>query len=267
MFLCAIASGASAQVRLSQIYGGGGNVGAIWASDFVELYNAGPPQSLDGWSVQYASASGSSWQVTPLPALVLDTGRYLLIRQGSGSSLPAPQSLALPAADVVGTTFLSSSDGKVALCSSTTPLAGSAPSSPFLVDFVGYGPGASWNEPGAPFSAAQSAPSPSNTTAIARLGCGAQDSGLNASDWSVVLPQPRNLGTPPSTGLSIPGMVQPWFAKPSSSVRIVCEPQACGVPPLPASLVVVVDLARIGGPVGAPLNDNGVSGDEQSRPA
>jgi hypothetical protein len=262
--LSATNSHAAAQVRLSQIYGGGGNVGATWSSDFVELFNSGPPQSLAGWSVQYASAAGSSWQVTPLPALVLDTGRYLLIRQGSGNTLPSPQSLALPAADALGTTFLSSSDGKVALCSSTAPLAGSTPSSPFLVDFVGYGPGASWNESGAPFSAALNAPSPSNTTAILRLGCGVLDSGVNADDWSVGLPQPRNLSTPSSTGLSLSGMAQPWFAKPGRTVRIVCEPQACVAPTLPSSLVVVVDLSRISGPVAAALNDDGVSGDEHA---
>jgi hypothetical protein len=46
-----------AQVVISQVYGGGGNSGAPYQNDFIELFNAGStPQSLQGWSVQYASA-------------------------------------------------------------------------------------------------------------------------------------------------------------------------------------------------------------------
>lgn len=56
-------------VVISQIYGGGGNSGALYKNDFIELFNRGSsPVSLDGWSVQYASATGSSWQLTSLAA-------------------------------------------------------------------------------------------------------------------------------------------------------------------------------------------------------
>ena len=252
----------SAQVRLSQIYGGGGNVASMWSSDFVELYNSGPPQSLAGWSVQYASATGSTWQVTPLPSLVLDTGHYLLVRQASGSALPSPQSVQLPQADVLGSIAMSSTDGKVALCSSSTPLAGTAPSAASIVDFVGYGAGATWNEPGAPFDAARNAPSPSNSTAILRLACGGGDSGTNALDWAVALPQPRNISTPPSTGLSLHTLAQPWFAKAGGRVRVVCEPLACDLQPFAAPPSVAIDLSPIGGAVGVLLVDDGTSGDE-----
>ncbi|MGE4360086.1 MAG: lamin tail domain-containing protein, partial [Lysobacteraceae bacterium] len=58
---------ASAQVVISQSYGGGGNSGATYTHDFIELFNRGStPVSLAGWSVQYTSAAGTSWQVTPL---------------------------------------------------------------------------------------------------------------------------------------------------------------------------------------------------------
>ena len=41
----------------------------------VELFNRGAASvNLSGWSVQYASASGSSWQATPLTAVVLAPG-------------------------------------------------------------------------------------------------------------------------------------------------------------------------------------------------
>ena len=51
------------QVVISQIYGGGGNAGAPYRNDFVELFNAGAGTvSLAGWAIQYASGGGSSWQ-------------------------------------------------------------------------------------------------------------------------------------------------------------------------------------------------------------
>src|SRR5688572_32175115 len=61
--LALLASPATAQVKLSQVFGGGGNVGATYLSDYVELYNAGADQPLAGWSIQYASASGTTWSV------------------------------------------------------------------------------------------------------------------------------------------------------------------------------------------------------------
>ncbi|WP_448548579.1 lamin tail domain-containing protein [Xanthomonas translucens] len=62
---CALACAGTgqAQVVISQVYGGGGNSGATYKSDFVELHhNGNQAVSLAGWSLQYASAAGSSWQ-------------------------------------------------------------------------------------------------------------------------------------------------------------------------------------------------------------
>ena len=61
------ASAASPDVVVSQVYGGGGNSGATYTNDFVELYNRGTePVDLSGWSVQYASAAGTTYAVTAL---------------------------------------------------------------------------------------------------------------------------------------------------------------------------------------------------------
>ncbi len=55
----AIASATAApspDVVNSEVYGGGGNSGATFTHDFIELYNRGAdPVDLSGWSVQYAS--------------------------------------------------------------------------------------------------------------------------------------------------------------------------------------------------------------------
>src|SRR5688572_27534580 len=57
----------SPDVVISQVYGGGGNAGASLTHDFVELFNAGAVSvSLTGWSLQYATSAGTSWQSTAL---------------------------------------------------------------------------------------------------------------------------------------------------------------------------------------------------------
>ncbi|RBE76872.1 lamin tail domain-containing protein, partial [Xanthomonas oryzae] len=108
-FLCAlgIAGHANTQVVISQVYRGGGNSGATLRSDFIELHNIGSTTvSLDGWSVQYASAAGSSWQVTPLTGSV-PAGSYYLIKQADGRG----GSVALPTPDATGTLAMSGTAG------------------------------------------------------------------------------------------------------------------------------------------------------------
>ena len=53
-------SATSANVVISEVYGGGGNSGAIWTNDFVELYNRSDAAvDVSGWVVQYYSAAGT----------------------------------------------------------------------------------------------------------------------------------------------------------------------------------------------------------------
>ncbi len=170
---------------ISQVYGGGGNTGAPLKNDFIEVFNAGSSsQSLAGWSVQYASASGTSWQITALPGISLTPGQYLLVQQAAGAgSQPG-----LPTPDVVGTIAMSGTAGKVALVSSTTALSGSQPQRADLVDLVGFG-GANGSE---------TAPTPllSNSTAALRKTAGCVDSDNNSADFEVGAPAPRNSSAP-----------------------------------------------------------------------
>src|SRR5258708_17237287 len=62
-----LAHGATSGVVISQIFAGGGNAGASYTNDFVELFNRGAaPVDLSGWTIQYASAASTSWQATAL---------------------------------------------------------------------------------------------------------------------------------------------------------------------------------------------------------
>lgn len=174
------------QVVISQVYGGGGNAGATYTNDFVELHNRSKgPASVGGWSIQYASAIGTTWTVLSIPvALVLPAGGYYLIQLASGgavgSALPTPdQSSAL--------INMAVANGKVALVDDAVALTGACPTALSIVDLVGYGT-ANCSE-GTPTAAL------SSTTAALRSAAGCIDTDANATDLSIATPAPRNSAT------------------------------------------------------------------------
>src|SRR5471032_348008 len=208
----------ASDVVISQVYGGGGNSGATYKNDYVELFNrSANPVTLNGWSVQYASATGTSWQVTPVAAVTLQPGQYLLVQESAGTG----GTTALPTPDTSGTLALSATAGKVALSNTTTALSGAVPSSTALQDLVGFGSTA---------NGAETAPTagPSNTTAVLRNDYGCTDTNNNSADFVVGAPLPRNTAS---------------------------APRVCGTPvlqPLVASCPAALSLA-VGGNGGATL--------------
>ncbi|HYM87424.1 MAG TPA: Calx-beta domain-containing protein, partial [Pseudoxanthomonas sp.] len=179
--LCGTMSIAQAQVVISQVYGGGGNGGAPLRSDYIELHNnSASTVSLDGWSVQYASSTGTSWQVTPLTGSIA-AGAYYLVKQADGANTAAP---ALPTPDATGTIPMAAGAGKVALSNSATALAGACPAG--NIDFVGFGTAANCAEGSAPTATLNA------TTAALRADNGCTDSNNNAADFAVTAPAPRN---------------------------------------------------------------------------
>ena len=192
----------SPNIVISQVYGGGGNTGATYTHDFVELFNRGTADvSLEGWSIQYASATGSgnfgstTSQLTEiLPPTTLRPGQYLLIQESSTAAVGAP----LPTPDVIDGSpiLMSGTAGKVALVNTTTPLGCngstaqpcSAAALATIVDLVGYG-GANF------FEGSGSAPAPSNTLSDVRDDGGCVDTDNNAADFSTATPGPRNTAT------------------------------------------------------------------------
>ena len=168
---------------ISQVYGGGGNSGAPFRNDFIEIFNAGEIAiSLAGWSVQYATATGTSWSVTNLTSVLLAPGQYYLVQEASGGSVGLP----LPVPDTAGNIAMAATAGKVALVNTTTALSGACPSDSSIVDLVGYGNSASC------FQGSGPTPAPSNTNAVLRKGNGCTDSRNNVSDFATGPPTPRN---------------------------------------------------------------------------
>jgi DNA/RNA endonuclease G (NUC1) len=197
-------------ITISQVYGGGGNSGATYTNDYVELYNpTSSTVTITGWSLQYGSATGTSWTNKQPIGGYIEPGQYYLVKLASGGANGAP----LPVTpNISGGINMSATAGKIALVRNGDPLSGGCPLGidPDVVDFVGYGTAANCHEGSA------NAPAPSNSSAIFRQGGGATDSDSNGPDFSTGTPNPRRTapivelgpwvaGTDPSTnGITVP---------------------------------------------------------------
>jgi lamin tail-like protein len=186
LLVAPVARGASSDLVVSQVYAGGGNAGAVYANDFVELFNRGASAvDLSGWTVQYATAAGTSWSATPLSGSLAPGRHYLVQLASSGTA-----GTALPAPDATGTTNLANTGGKVALVHDTAELAcGAAPGScstaADIHDLVGYGSATDYEGSGP-------APALDSTTADGREGGGCTDTDANGADFSALPPVPLN---------------------------------------------------------------------------
>jgi hypothetical protein len=191
----------SSTVVINEVYGGAGCGTAgcsTYQNDFIELKNISASLvNISGWSVQYASATGTAWQVTVIPAgTVLRPGDTYLIAEGAGangvSPLPTPNLVASPSI------AMSATAAKVALVNTNTALSGACPVGAQIIDLVGYGATASCSET-AP------APAPSTTTSISRtLGV---DTDTNGADFTTVAPNPQPALQPTAASASIGGRV------------------------------------------------------------
>ena len=230
------------QVRISQVYGGGGNSGATLTHDFIEVFNAGSsPVSVNGMSVQYASVAGTTWQVTNLPNVMMPAGGYLLVQQAQGTG----GTTALPTADAIGTIAMSATGGKVALVSVTTELTGACPTTN-VVDFFGFGTANCFE---GTVKAALT-----NTTAAIRDGAGCTDTNNNGTDFTNTTPAPRNSA---SAANSCSGSTNPSATGTATSVipgntSTLSGAITAGTNPASASYTVVCNLTTVGG--GASFN-------------
>jgi uncharacterized protein len=209
------AHAATGSVVVSQVFAGGGNSGAPYANDFVELLNrGGSAVDVTGWTVQYAPATSTSWQATTLTGSI-QPGHYYLVQLASSAAVGA----SLPAPDATGTTNLANTGGKIALVRDGTALAcgvtaGSCSAVLSVADLVGYG-GASDFEGSGP------APALSGTMALVRDADGCTDTGANDADFATAAPSPRNAS---SAAASCSGSTPPTSASAGATVDLDVQP-------------------------------------------
>ena len=160
LFVSSIFAQQANHLVIAEIYGGGGNSGATFRQDYILLFN--PTSSaidVSTWSVQYATSTGDSWNVTNLSGII-PANSYYLIQEATGSGGTED----IPTPDAIGTKNLNATKGKVALVNSTTALSGAAEHSAVsVVDYIGYGTATDYEGTGA-------APAGSNTTSVCRKG-------------------------------------------------------------------------------------------------
>lgn len=222
LVILALASSAfAADVRISQIYGGGGSTSTTsvptFNQDYVELFNAtNNPVDISGWALEYGSATGTwgsfsdNYYVFP-SGTIIEPCAYLLV---GGKLLGTYTGAPLPVAvDKLANFSASATGGKFALFTSLQlNVACGAETPGSLVDKVSFGTTTTCAEGTlmGPLSI---------TTAGFRNQGGYTDTDNNLADFAVGAPAPRNsfslindfCGLPVSTETSSFGALKATF--------------------------------------------------------
>jgi uncharacterized protein len=260
---------AAGNVVISQVYGAGGNTGSTLRNDFIEIFNrSAAPVTVTGWSVQYASATGTTWAKTTLTGTI-QPGQYHLVQQALG----AGGTVNLPTPDATGTIAMSGTAGKVALVSNDVALACGAAcaTNAAVVDFVGFSSTAN-NFEGA-------GPTPvfgSNINSVLRAGNGCADSDNNAADFTAGLAAPRNTASAlnacnvvgnapvvascPATISAIANTASSTNISATDGDNLVTSATITSAPVAGVSLMSVVPSAAVNTPLQAALSVNTAAG-------
>lgn len=189
---------ANSSVVINRVYGAGGNAGAVYNADFVELFNRGSSGvNVTGWSLQYAAAAttggfSAANSVVPLTG-VIPAGGYYLVQMSepgaNGAALSTPDAIAAENFNGMG-----AGAGRVALVEGVATPIGNDLSA--VRDLIGYGVTA------ATFEGAGPTADLSISLQARRKNDGCQDSNQNFHDFEAVAPNlpvaPRNSDSPPS---------------------------------------------------------------------
>ncbi len=182
---------ADSNIRISQIYTRGGEAGAIYQNDFIELYNRGNSTvDISGWTLSITSFDeSSSIGVRFLsPSIPFPPGTHLLFTFPSGGA--NGQVLTGDVPIPVGS--LGATGGQIALLAKDKTLPVGCPASPDLtgavVDYVGYGTAMC-------FEGTVTLAPPVNKS-LMRINGGCTDTNNNLADFSFTDPNPRRSTSP-----------------------------------------------------------------------
>jgi hypothetical protein len=205
--LVATSAFAANQIRISQVYGGGGSTTGTpsWQQDYVELFNGGATAvNVGNWAIEYGSSTGtwnnaggstySSNYVLPSGTMIQPCG-YLLVAFKLSTAVYTGTDLATVVTpdfySTVTPISMSGTNGKVML---THTLSGTAVAcgaeGVVIEDKFAYGPSS---------TCAETTPtaSLSTTTGAVRNVGGLTDTDSNVADFTVTTnPTPRNSASP-----------------------------------------------------------------------
>lgn len=243
-------------VVISAMYAGGGNTGATYTHDYIEIFNASnAPVDITGWSVQYSNPVSAHWQKTFLPEIVMLPGQYLLARQDDG-----PHGTVTPPADAQGSVGMQG-DGsyKVTIVRSRLTIHNHSPyldpsMDGKIEDF--FGGGVANHYEGQPANNGF----PTNwTQAWYRHDGGCQDTDNNNNDFYVgpAYPNARSLASPlaPCSGIGTTGTIDSTATVSSGDPVTVTVNDA----DLPGTSVVISATASNGDSETLTLNGSGGS--------
>ncbi len=217
LLACSVTVHAQANhVVISEVYGGGGNGGSTYKNDFIELYNPTDiAVDLTGWSVQYASVTGSTWNNITILSGTIPAKGYYLVQEAAGTG----GTTNLPTPDVTGTIAMAGGSGKVILCNVITVQSGINPTGANIIDKVGYGTGNNGYETaptGTALSGGTSAERKANSmsTPASMTGLGADatagngyDTDNNLADFIIRAPEPQNSSVTEGAASNAPSIV------------------------------------------------------------
>ncbi len=207
-------------VIINEAYLSGGSAGAAYKNKFVELYNTSDaPVSLDGWSLQYRSATSASAPsfAAPLTGSIPAKGYYLLKGGANGT---APAGAELPAADVTATGFNPAGGaGTIVLAkqaAALSPLAsGSVVEPSNVADLLGYGTSNTFET--------QAATAPTSNSDVKSLNrSNGVDSNNNSADFTLnasITPKAANGAAAPVDPPVDPGPVTPPATKTIAEIQ------------------------------------------------
>ncbi|MDT7779179.1 MAG: uncharacterized protein QOC99_1691 [Acidobacteriota bacterium] len=178
-------------IHISQIYTRGGESGALYQNDFIELFNGGNSTvDINGWTLAVTTTEGSSTSYSVVNfvssrGIGIEPGRHLLIELAGGTEgqpLPSPD-LSVPPM------HLGSTSGQVALLNKNQVIdfgrCFAKDTTGTVEDFVGYGTTSCYEGSGP-------VPAPTLANAILRQSGGCKDTDDNVADFQYAAPNPRN---------------------------------------------------------------------------
>lgn len=265
------AYGSSQGIVISQIYGAGGNSGAMFNRDFIELFNAGSTAvNIKDWALQYRSANGTSLipsatEIAPLPDVTIQPGHYFLVAASAATSIgnaidvdydpvTATPSIALN---------LAAASGQVYLTNSTIAIAAGCPvSNDNIVDFVTYGTTTTTCYEG---TGATGKTLSAILAAVRTSSC--IDTNDNKSDFTASTPTPHNSSTDAITcttgtvAFAMTASASPTAVNVGGTTTLTARVTPA-TNPSSTGISVTADLSNLGGSSTQPLYDDGTHGDD-----